>query len=42
MFGLIKQLLNSASSNIRLVLPGQVMLGSALLLPTSLVTAKQI
>ena len=41
-FGIIKQLLNSTSSNIRLVLLGQVMLGSASLRPTSLVMAKQI
>ena len=41
-FGIIKHFLNSTSSNIRLVLPGQKMLGSALLRPTSLVLTKQI
>ena len=36
--GIIKHLLNSTSSNVRLVLPGQGMLDSALLRPASLVT----
>ena len=40
--GMIKHLLNSTSSNIWLVLPGQGMSSSALLHPTSLVPAKQI